>query len=286
MKVNTVKAMERLKTAGTFLAGGLLGGLIAGALQHGWGQMVSNGLDPFGDGGKAVYKETNASRGTAVVKVGFAVRPLTTGGGQGEHFSMTAIPTYLIPPAEAASTSATPISFRQEAVSPLAGHSLRSPQPVTVTHKSSASRPKPSKAKPNKMNSRQRVAGGASSGKNSASHNASSRSAATAQANWVAKLMPGTPAPAVYYSYNAKPSLKEKAAPAHSWAGKLMTDGNQAIKVNAGKVGIHTQKKSDLHSGAGQTGKALSGGSGDFPVWSNGKKAVDGVTVCIKDECV
>ena len=290
MKVSTGSAMQRLKTAGTFIAGGLVGGLIAKALQHGWSYAVSNGFDPFGDGGKAAYKETVHRIGTAT-QAGFAVRPLTASAGQGERFTMAAIPIYLIPAVEAA-TSGGNTAVQGNTIPTNTASSLGEGRPATrkatkvVTAKP---RHKPAHSKPVQKTGKGQKSGQGGVMPAKATSNAASGTGTVSNGGWVGKLMPGTPAPAVYYNYNAKPSPQEKAAPAHSWVGKLMTDGDRKVKVNAGKVGIHTRKKSDLHSGAGQTGHSLSGGSGNFPVWSTGKKPIpigDSVIVCIEDECV
>lgn len=329
MKVSTGSAMQRLKTAGTFIAGGLVGGLIANALQYGWSYAVSNGFDPFGDGGKAAYKETGYRIGTAT-QAGFAVRPLTASAGQGERFTMAAIPTYLIPAAEAAISGGNiagqgntfpanvasglggsrPATVRQQltvTATLVANLSGSQQQPVgqastgkatkaviakllhKPAHTSTAHQVKPDHAgRPNTGNGQKGGQGmGKLAGKPAkATNTASSGTGAASNGNWVGKLMPGTPAPAVYYSYNAKPSPQEKAAPAHSWVGKLMTDGKQKVKVNSGKVGMATHKKSDLHTGAGASGRALTGGSGNEPIWYAGKeplkKKPGNVTVCLE----
>lgn len=276
-------AAERIKTFGTFVAGGLVGGLIAGALHHGWGHMVSNGFDPFGDGGKATYKATDASRGTAT-QAGFAVRPLTASTGEGERFNIAAIPTYIIPTAEAAAIGGNPASSQPLLLVEKAGARKVVKLQRQPAHKKPAHQAKrPPAAKP-KTGNRQKDGHGA--GKPAGKPTKAINSGTASNGNWIDQLMPGKPTPAVYYSYNANPSAKEKPAPANSWVGKLVTDGNQKVKVNSGKVGMATHKKSDLHTGAGQTGKALTGGSGDFPNWSEGKTSKDKVMVCIKDECV
>lgn len=314
MKVSTGSAMQRIKTAGTFIAGGLVGGLIANALQHGWSYAVSNGFDPFGDGGKAVYKETDHRIGTAT-QAGFAVRPLTASEGQGEHFTMAVIPAYIIPAAEAGTPGGN-TAGQGNTIPTNAANSFGGSRPATsrqqptvtatLTANPSGSQRQPdtrkaAKAVTAKLQHKPAHAGRPNTGNGQkgghgvgklagkpakAINTVASGTGSASKGDWVGKLMPGTPAPAVYYSYNAKPSPQETAAPAHSWVGKLMTDGDRKVKVNAGKVGIHTRKKSDLHSGAGQTGHSLSGGSGNFPSWSTGEKPKGSVIVCVEDECV
>jgi hypothetical protein len=294
----TGAAGAKLKTFGAFAAGGLASAVVTTALLHGWGALTSNGLNPFGDGGKSAYKDTDANTGTAP-KAGLAVRPapaLGQGQGMGGQTRVVMVQGLwpAITPTPAASPSAAQASTVGVAVGfvPAVRPTGQAAQPVlargealaqapaatavatvaTVATVASVAATKPAArtgSKPAAASAAAGKAGGAASGGGTA-----------AGGNWVTALMPGeakaAPSP-YYYEYSkdkgGKPHAVTQqkatlpAAGGNNWVASLM--GNQPVQRTAGRASPYQTTQTALGSAAGVGGDSLTGGGAD-PVWAKG----------------
>ncbi|MDD5394670.1 MAG: hypothetical protein PHE17_16770 [Thiothrix sp.] len=275
----TGAAGAKLKTFGTFAAGGLASAVITTALLHGWGVLGSNGLNPFGDGGKSGYKDTDAKTGIAR-KAGLTVRPAPAiGQGQGMD-GLASAPVVMLarmptPPVAQASTVGTNVGFVQtvrqtwQAPRQVLASGAALPQAAAVATVATTKPAARTGSKPVAA-SAARVAGGGT-----AAHGGTASGG-----NWVAVLMPGdaktAPSP-YYYEYTAKKGGKPHgvtqqkttlpAASGNNWVASLM--GNQPVKRTAGRASPYQTTSTALGSAAGVGGDRLTGGGADA-VWAKG----------------
>jgi hypothetical protein len=259
----TGTAGAKLKTLGAFAAGGLASAVITTALLHGWGALASNGLNPFGDGGKATYKDADSRTGTAP-QTGLTARPAPiVGQGQGipGQVSAPVVMVTMMPTPAAMPASMTDAGVGFAPAMHQAGQATRQaptrlasvpqpPAPVAAAKKPAA-----------QMGSKPTAASGKVGG------------------DWVAALMPGKAAPAqrqpspYYYEYTAnkggKATSKTTTAPAagSNWVDALM--GNQPVKRTGGRVSQYQTARTALGSSAGQGGDRLTGGGMDA-LWAKG----------------
>lgn len=263
----TGAAGAKLKTFGTFAAGGLVSAVITTALLHGWGVLTSNGLNPFGDGGKSAYKDTDAQTGTAP-KAGLAGRPAPAAPvvmlamlptPPVAQASMAGVDVGFVPAVRQTGQAAQPVLARGEALA-------QAPAVATVTTTKPAARRDNKPAAANAAVGK--TGGGAASG------------GTAAGGNWVAALMPGdakaAPSP-YYYEYTAPKGGKSHgvtqqkttlpAASGNNWVASLM--GNQPVKRTAGRASPYQTTSTALGSAAGVGGDRLTGGGADA-VWAKG----------------
>ncbi len=286
-------AVQRIKTFGTFVAGGCVGALIAGAMYHVWDYGKSNGFNPFGDGGKSAYKTSDSRVGTATQAMPGSPRQLSSSAGQGEINTLAAIPVMLVSAAEAGEVGTLPFVVGN----PSGAASSTTAKPAIHTEQRQAS----SANTPGQQGSLRKQAG--QGGTKPPANKVTQRTvahpvkvptagkqhqqgkAATAPDTWVGKLMPGQAVQADYYNYIRNPKPQERAAQQGTWVARLM--GEAPVKVNKGKPAqFQTPSKSSLHTGAGNKGDRLNGG-GVALIWSEkGDAPLSRVTVCIKRECV
>ncbi|MDD5394594.1 MAG: hypothetical protein PHE17_16385 [Thiothrix sp.] len=258
----TGAAGAKLKTFGTFAAGGLVSAVITSALLHGWGSWASNGLNPFGDGGKSAYKDTDAQTGTAP-KAGLAVRPSPAT----PVVVLAMLPT---PPAAQASRAGVDVGFV-----PTVRQTGKTTQPVLASGEALAQAPAVATVaahKPAARTGSKPVAASAAAGKTGGG--------AASGGNWITALMPGeaksAPSP-YYYEYTApkggkastvtQPKATLPAASGNNWVASLM--GNQPIKRTAGRASPYQTTSTALGSAAGVGGDRLTGGGTDS-VWAKG----------------
>ncbi|HRJ52293.1 MAG TPA: hypothetical protein PLE99_05975 [Candidatus Thiothrix moscowensis] len=275
-------AVQRIKTFGTFVAGGCVGALIAGAMYHVWDYGKSNGFNPFGDGGKSVYKTSDSRAGTATQSMPGSPRLLTSSAGQGEINTLAAIPVMLVSSAEASDAETRP--FVMGKPSGAASSSAAKPVIQMVRQQASSSTPHKQQGSQTAHPRKQASQGDTKPPANKVAQRTVTRPAPV-PATWVGRLMPGQAVQADYYNYIRNPKPQERAAQQGTWVARLM--GEAPVKVNKGKPAqFQTPSKSSLHTGAGNQGDRLNGG-GNALIWSEkGDAPLSGVTVCIKKECV